>query len=122
MKITPAQHAEACNYPGRLDETEVVRQLTNYLKALGVIRKIERLPARWRLEDYPSLKKYTNSVLNELLKRNPKFALAALDALDPAQAGAGLGLLLSARLGVLEGLRGCARFGARRERMWLSLK
>src|SRR3990167_9505360 len=89
MKITPAQHAEACNYPGRLDEAEVELQLTKYLIALGVTRKIERLPTGWRLEDHPSLEKYANAVLDDWVKRNPVVrgdALTAVDAVDAVDA------------------------------------
>ena len=88
MKITLAQYAEACNYPGRLDEAEVELQLTKYLTALGVTRKIERLPQDWRLEDHPSLDKHINAVLDDWVKRNPtvrgdaRTALTALDARD----------------------------------------
>ena len=86
MKITPAQHAEACNYPGRLDEAEVELQLTKYLIALGVTRKIERLAQGWRLEDHPSLEKYAKAVLDDWVKRNPAVRVAARDARDALDA------------------------------------
>jgi 3'-phosphoadenosine 5'-phosphosulfate sulfotransferase (PAPS reductase)/FAD synthetase len=39
---------EACNFPGKLDETAVKRHLTDYCRALGIERKIVRSGANWR--------------------------------------------------------------------------
>jgi hypothetical protein len=62
------RYVEACNYPGVLDVGSVEAHLAEYLRALGVKRKIERIPRGWTLSDHPSLEKYTNDVLSRLPK------------------------------------------------------
>jgi hypothetical protein len=76
------RYSAACDYPGRLDEAAVAENLGVYLHALGVERKIVRLPSGWRLEEHPALLKYTNAILDDLVKRNPAFALDARAARD----------------------------------------
>ena len=80
-----ARFTEACNYPGALDAVAVERNLQNYLDALGVKRKIERLPLGWRLEEHPALSRYADAVLDNFVKRSPN-ARAARDALDARDA------------------------------------
>jgi len=53
----------ACVYPGELDEQAVERELTKFLQALGVRRRVVRLPARGRAEDDPALDLDRNVVL-----------------------------------------------------------
>ena len=84
-----AEYAEACDYPGRLDEREVESQLALYLVALGVKREIVRLRAGWTLSDHPSLRRYIAAVIRRmypaqdaLVARAAQDAQAALAARD----------------------------------------
>lgn len=67
------RYIEACNYPGVLDVAGVESNLRAYLKALKVKRHVVRLEAGWKLDDHPSLKRYTDRVLDDLIKHNPQF-------------------------------------------------
>jgi hypothetical protein len=70
---------EACNYPGKLDESAVEQHLRAYLGALGAERQVVQLRQDWRLEDHPSLKRNIGLILQDFEKRSPA-ALAALAA------------------------------------------
>ena len=83
------RYIAACNYPGQLNENAVTENLALYLKALGIDKKIVRLPANWQLENFPSLNKYVNAVLNDFATRvNYKPAQAARGARDAQDARA----------------------------------
>jgi hypothetical protein len=84
------RYAKACEYPGALDAKAVEGYLAEYLKALGVKREIQRLPAGWSLEKFPPLKKFVESVIAEFTKRSPKDALAARAAQAAQDARAAL--------------------------------
>jgi len=86
------RYVKACEYPGELDEAAVERHLGEYLKALGVERKIVRLPVGWSLEKFPALKSYIEEVLAEFVKRAPAqpAARAARDAMDARDAMAAM--------------------------------
>lgn len=56
----------ACEYPGRLDAAAVEIALAEYLKALGVTRKIVRLEKGWRLAEHPALKKQVDAILHAI--------------------------------------------------------
>ena len=97
MKNTTAKHplfdayVEACNYPGKLDESAVEAALSVYLRALGIERKIVRLRQGWTLKENPSLASCVEWILFDFIKRigyNPigLDALAARDALDARDA------------------------------------
>ncbi|MGA2890339.1 MAG: hypothetical protein ABSE51_20025, partial [Terracidiphilus sp.] len=81
-------YVEACNYPGKLDETAVVAALSDYLAALGIKREIGRIRQGWRLEDYPSLQKSTEAILADFQKRDrhKPLGLAGRAALDAGAA------------------------------------
>src|ERR1700688_576696 len=84
---------EACNYPGRLDEAAVEAHLTNYLRALGIERKIVRLRGGWDLREHPSLDRSINAILDDFVKRSASAhaahaARAAHDARDAHDARA----------------------------------
>jgi hypothetical protein len=98
-------YVEACNYPGKLDETAVESALQQYLSALGVKRDVVRLRQGWTLDENPPLARTINEILDDFQKRtgykpNSKksslAALAALDALAARDAGAA-GAALDAR-------------------------
>jgi len=78
--ITLEQYKEACNYPGRLDQGEVEKNLRAYLKALGVKRTVRRLERGWKLDDHPAIERAARSVLDDFAKWRD--ALVALDARD----------------------------------------
>ena len=71
---------EACTYPGVLDEARVTATLEQYLKALGVTRRVERLRRGWRLEDHPVLERTIAAILKDFAKRSPQVARDARDA------------------------------------------
>jgi hypothetical protein len=77
-------YVEACNYPGRLDESAVEESLGQYLAALGIKREIVRIRQGWTLDALPSLKKSVNLILADFQKRTGykpgSAALAALAA------------------------------------------
>ena len=77
---TLAEFTEACNYPGRLNCAEVESALAKYCAALGITRKIVRLPTGWKLEQYPALEKYVGEVIQQFP------AIAARDAIDATTA------------------------------------
>jgi hypothetical protein len=92
-------YVEACNYPGKIDETQVEMRLSAYLGALGIKRKIVRLRQGWTLEEYPDLNKSTNLILDDFAKRAgykparaaraaiaARDAIAAIDASDAIDA------------------------------------
>ena len=81
---------EACNYPGRLDETAVERHLTVYLEALGIQRRIERLHSGWLVYDHPPLKRSVDAILDDFAKRSGRSIGAALDARAARDASAAL--------------------------------
>ena len=93
--------AEACNYPGLLDEQAVEMHLEAYVKALKIKRTIVRLRSGWYLADYPSLERNVHTILDELLKRllpasdarGAREALAATEALAASEALAALDAL-----------------------------
>lgn len=58
------RYVKACSYPGLLDAVAVERHLADYLSALGVKRKIIRLPLGWSLRSHPSLENYVKEVLS----------------------------------------------------------
>ena len=60
---------EACNYPGTLDADCVERNLHEYMRALGVDLKLQRLARGWMLNDHPALMEYTQSVLEDFYRR-----------------------------------------------------
>src|SRR5580658_9745205 len=74
------QYKEACNFPGRLDEVAVQRHLAEYCSALGVNRKIRRLPSNWMLSGEPDLARNIDLILEDFAKRSPKKKSAARDA------------------------------------------
>ena len=57
------RYVAACNYDQPPNEAEVERQLALYFKALGVQRKIKRLPRGWRLDTEPDLHAYVLDVI-----------------------------------------------------------
>ena len=81
---------EACNYPGRLDETAVERHLTVYLEALGIQRRIERLHSGWLVYDHPPLKRSVDAILDDFAKRSGRSIGAALAARAARDASAAL--------------------------------
>ena len=81
---------EACNYPGRLDETAVERHLTVYLEALGIQRRIERLHSGWLVYDHPPLKRSVDAILDDFAKRSGRSIGDALDARAARDASAAL--------------------------------
>lgn len=86
MKKKFEQYVEACNYPGSLDPTAVESALRQYLNALGIDRRISRLPAGWTLEQFTSIKRSVFAVLERLGINQD--ALAVLDARDAREARA----------------------------------
>ena len=58
-------YVEACNYPGKLDESAVESSLQEYLSALGVKRDIVHLRQGWTLEQNPSLSRTVNAILDD---------------------------------------------------------
>lgn len=56
----------ACDYPGKLDPAAVETALAEYLKALGITRKIVRLEKGWTLSDHFALKKQVDEILEEI--------------------------------------------------------
>lgn len=56
----------ACDYPGKLDAAAVEAALAEYLKALGITRKIVRLEKGWTLADHPTLKKQVDGILEAI--------------------------------------------------------
>ena len=68
------RYVRACDYPGLLDAVAVEDHLQLYLQALGITREVVRLPQGWRLEDFPSLQRYTDGVIDDIAKRNPPAA------------------------------------------------
>ena len=81
-------YVEACNYPGKLDESAVESSLQEYLSALGVKRDIVHLRQGWTLEQNPSLSRTVNAILDDFQKRTgyQPVRLAARDALDARDA------------------------------------
>ena len=78
--------AEACNYPGVIDDAAVEVSLGSYLKALGVTRKIKRLTWDWSLND-DDIRSAVLWTLDDFCKRRgingtARDAHAALDASD----------------------------------------
>lgn len=67
----------ACDFPGVLDQSAVEHSLSRYLAAIGEKREIVRLPAGWRLADFPTLDTYVDEVLKEFDARAALAALAA---------------------------------------------
>ena len=85
----------ACTYPGVIDPGAVESHLRDYLKALGVERKIVRLDANWSLDDHPDLAASVDAVLADFAKRvgvkppsarDARAALAAIAARDARDA------------------------------------
>ena len=107
--------ADACSYPGLLDEQAVERSLADYLAALRVERKIVRLRDGWNLAEHESLNRQANAILDDFAQRTgrtapvraARAARAALDALDARAALAALDAL-AAR----DGSRALHRFTA----------
>ena len=81
-KIDLERYKSACDYPGYIDEAAVERNLRDYIRALGVDRKIVELKRGWTLNEYPSLKRYTNRVLDYFISRSTIDAIAAIDAIN----------------------------------------
>jgi len=79
-------YVEACNYPGKLDESAVESSLQQYLSALGVKRDVVRLKQGWTLEEHAPLDRTINEILDDFQKRtgykpnSKKSSRAALDA------------------------------------------
>ena len=76
------KYTEACNYPGLLNKTAVEKSLREYLDALGVKRKIQRIEQGWTLAEYPSLERYTRAVIKKMYPIDARDATAAIDARD----------------------------------------
>jgi len=79
------RYTKACDYPGVLDEAAVERELTKYLRALGVKREIRRLRPGWSLDTEPALARHIDLILADFQKR-----LAARTALTALAAAAAL--------------------------------
>jgi hypothetical protein len=56
----------ACEYPGRLDVAAVEIALAEYLKSLGLTRKIVRLEKGWQLAELPPLRKQVEAILDAI--------------------------------------------------------
>lgn len=84
----PAEYLAACDYPGFLDEAAVEQHLRDYLTALGIERHVVRLRRGWTVDDYPSLGRHVDSVLDQF--RDALAARAARDARDALDARAAL--------------------------------
>jgi hypothetical protein len=85
MKPLLDAYRKACDYPGQLDEQRVEESLREYLAALGVQRKVERLRPGWNVFAIPSLLRYANQVIDEFAKKNSRTVQgeqAVQDALD----------------------------------------
>src|SRR5262249_11358658 len=64
------RYAAACVYPGKLDEQAVERELTKFLQAVGVRRRIVRLKAGVRPGGDPAPDRDIERVLAECGKQN----------------------------------------------------
>jgi hypothetical protein len=87
-------YVEACNYPGKLDESAVESSLQEYLSALGVKREVVHLRQGWTLEQNHPLSRAINEILDDFQKRTgykprsqaARDARAASDASDASDA------------------------------------
>jgi len=82
MKTDLEKFKEACNYPSQLAPENVEKHLREYLTALGIERKVERIHADWHENIPAALKKNVNQILDDFAKRinHPIAAIAASDA------------------------------------------
>lgn len=88
--ITLQDYKDACTYPGILDAAAVEAHLADYLRALGIEKKIVRLERDWTLDQQPSLARTVDSILDDFGRRSvasvARVARVARDARDASDA------------------------------------
>lgn len=83
------RYAKACFYPGRIDPETVGKHLAEYLNALRINRRIQRIERGWQLEDYPDLHRTVTGVLQDVMAaRSGLIARGALGERDAREARA----------------------------------